>query len=77
MIDRKSPLPLYYQLKRVLLAKIDSSELKPGDIFPTEQQIQETYQVSRTTVRQALVNWKMKAKSHGIEAGEHLSPSRK
>ncbi|MDQ7024652.1 MAG: GntR family transcriptional regulator [Anaerolineae bacterium] len=54
MIDRKSPLPLYYQLKRVLLAKIDSSELKPGDIFPTEQQIQETYQVSRTTVRQAL-----------------------
>lgn len=53
-IDRNSPMPLYYQLKRVLLAKIDSGELRPGDIFPTEQLIQETYDVSRTTVRQAL-----------------------
>ena len=53
-IDRNSPMPLYYQLKRVLLAKIEREELKPGDIFPTEQQIQDTYNVSRTTVRQAL-----------------------
>ncbi|MCA9913695.1 MAG: GntR family transcriptional regulator [Anaerolineae bacterium] len=53
-INRDSPLPLYYQLKRLLLAKIESGELKPGDIFPTEQIIQETYEVSRTTVRQAL-----------------------
>jgi GntR family transcriptional regulator len=54
MIDRNSPMPLYYQLKRLLLAKIDSGELKPGDIFPTEQQIQDGHNVSRTTVRQAL-----------------------
>lgn len=53
-IDRESPIPLYYQLKRLLQTKIESGELKPGDIFPTEQQIQETYAVSRTTVRQAL-----------------------
>ena len=53
-IERSSPVPLYYQLKRLLLAKIDSGELKPGDIIPTEQQIQETYEVSRTTVRLAL-----------------------
>lgn len=54
MIDRNSPMPLYYQLKQLLLAKIDSGELKPGDIFPTEQQIQDLHEVSRTTVRQAL-----------------------
>jgi GntR family transcriptional regulator len=53
-IDRDSPLPLYYQLKRTLLSQIESGALRPGDIFPTEQQIQETYDVSRTTVRQAL-----------------------
>lgn len=53
-IDRNSPMPLYYQLKQLLLAKIESKELKPGDIFPTEQQIQDTYDVSRTTVRQSL-----------------------
>ena len=53
-IDRTSPMPLYYQLKQILLSKIESRELKSGDIFPTEQQIQDTYEVSRTTVRQAL-----------------------
>lgn len=53
-IDRNSPMPLYYQLKQLLLAKIESRELKAGDIIPTEQQIQDIYDVSRTTVRQAL-----------------------
>lgn len=53
-IDRNSPMPLYYQLKQLLLAKIENRELKAGDIIPTEQQIQELYDVSRTTVRQAL-----------------------
>lgn len=53
-IDRTSPMPLYYQLKQILLIQIDSGEFKPGDILPTESQIQEFYDVSRTTVRQAL-----------------------
>jgi GntR family transcriptional regulator len=53
-IDRDSPLPLYYQLKKLLLAKIESGVLKPGDILFTESQMQEQYDVSRTTVRQAL-----------------------
>lgn len=53
-IDRNSPIPLYFQLKRILLEKIDNSELNPGDMLPTEQQIQEEHDVSRTTVRQAL-----------------------
>lgn len=53
-VDRNSPLPLYYQLKRLLLDQISNGDLKAGDILPTEQQIQDTYNVSRTTVRQAL-----------------------
>lgn len=53
-IDRESPLPLYYQLKRILLAQIESGALKPGDILPTESHLQSQYAVSRTTVRQSL-----------------------
>lgn len=53
-IDRASPVPLYYQLKQILQNQIDSGELKPGDIFPTENHLQEIYNVSRTTVRLAL-----------------------
>ena len=53
-IERDSPLPLYYQLKQLLAERIAIGELEPGDILPTEEQLQETYQLSRTTVRQAL-----------------------
>jgi len=53
-IERGSPIPLYHQLKQLLVDRIMSNELQPGDILPTEEKLQETYQLSRTTVRQAL-----------------------
>lgn len=54
MIDRTSPLPLYYQLKQIVLQKIESAEWTPGDVIPTELDFQEQYGLSRTTVRQTL-----------------------
>ncbi|KPK03535.1 MAG: hypothetical protein AMJ56_18940 [Anaerolineae bacterium SG8_19] len=53
-IDRESPIPLYYQLKELLAGRITSDEWQPGDMLPTEEQLQEQYELSRTTVRQAL-----------------------
>lgn len=53
-IDRKSPLPLHYQLKQHLLEKIESGEWKPNGLIPSEQELQEQFGLSRTTVRQAL-----------------------
>lgn len=53
-IDRDSPIPLYYQLKQLLAESITSGELQPGDLFPTEEQLQDEFQLSRTTIRQAL-----------------------
>jgi GntR family transcriptional regulator len=53
-IDRDSKLPYYAQLKRALVAQIDSGELKPGDLLPAEYKLCEQFQVSRTVVRQAL-----------------------
>lgn len=53
-IDRKSDLPYYAQLKRILLDKIERGEWCAGDLIPGEQELQETYGLSRTTVRQAL-----------------------
>lgn len=53
-IDRSSPLPLYYQLKQILLEKIENGLWSPGDLIPSEHELQETYGVSRTTVRQTL-----------------------
>lgn len=46
--------PLYYQLAVILKEKIESGEYSVGDTFPTELQLQEKYQVSRITVRNAV-----------------------
>jgi GntR family transcriptional regulator len=53
-INRNSPLPLYFQLKQLLSEKIQHGDWKPGDKLPTEEEIQQKYDISRTTIRQAL-----------------------
>lgn len=53
-VDRNSPLPLHYQLKQHLLEKIETGEWKPNDLIPSEQELQDTFGLSRITVRQAL-----------------------
>lgn len=53
-IDRTGPLPLYYQLKQIVLADIKRRDLKPGERIPGDHELGETYGVSRTVVRQAL-----------------------
>ncbi|MDP2969637.1 MAG: GntR family transcriptional regulator [Deltaproteobacteria bacterium] len=49
-------IPLYYQVETILREKISSGEYQPGDPFPTEDQLVQSYQVSRVTVRQALAS---------------------
>jgi GntR family transcriptional regulator len=47
-------VPLYYQLENILREKINSGELRANDLLPTEEQLVDSYKVSRITVRQAL-----------------------
>lgn len=54
-IDRRSPMPLYFQLARLLTDDIADGRWQPGDRFPSEAEICDTYGVSRATVRQALL----------------------
>jgi len=53
-LNRQSPIALYYQLKRILVAKIEQGEYKVGDRLPSEYELTQKYQVSRQVVRQAL-----------------------
>ena len=46
--------PRYRQIADALREKINEGELKPGDALPTESSLQEAFNVSRVTVRQAL-----------------------
>jgi GntR family transcriptional regulator len=53
-LDATKPLPLYYQLQEDLKRKLDNGEYKPGDLIPTEKELQDLYGVSRVTVRNAV-----------------------
>jgi GntR family transcriptional regulator len=53
-IDRSSLLPLYFQLKGLIVADIKARGLQPGDRMASDHELCSTYDVSRTVVRQAL-----------------------
>jgi GntR family transcriptional regulator len=55
LINKSIPTPLYYQLFQILKKQIDSGELNPGDIIPTENELMDQYGISRATVRQAIL----------------------
>ena len=51
IIDKSLPLPLYYQLKQIIINSIDDNIYKEDEAIPTERELIEKYNVSRTTVR--------------------------
>ena len=67
-IDKKSFVPIYYQLQELLVGKIESGELKPGDKLPSENELVELYDISRNTAQKAiraLVNWGLAQRVQG------------
>ena len=53
-IDRVSPKPFYVQLSGLLEEAINRGEYRPGDRIPTESELCRTYNLARSTVRDAL-----------------------
>lgn len=53
-VDPAAPIPIYFQLKTVLLEDIVGGRYGPGDRLPTEHELCATYGISRTPVHRAL-----------------------
>ena len=53
-LDKNGFIPLYYQIQRALMEKIQAGELSEGDPLASEEELSRIYQVSRMTARQAL-----------------------
>lgn len=76
MIDKDNPVPLYHQLSMILLSQIKEQKYHPGDMIPTENELQSLYQLSRTTVRQAISvlvqdGWLTRVKGKGTFVARH------
>ena len=75
-IDKNSRTPLYLQLMNILIDKIEN-KLEEDAQIPSEREICEVYDVSRTTVRQAMDELEKEGyiyKVHG--KGTFVSPKR-
>lgn len=69
-IDKNVPIPLYFQLKEIILKGIKDGTYKVGNVIPTENELSEFFEISRTTVRQAITElvqegWLYRVKSKG------------
>jgi len=69
-LDKSVPVPLYFQLKEMILAEIKNGSYKSGSLIPTEKELSDWFQISRTTIRQAITElvqegWLYREKSKG------------
>lgn len=74
-LDKGVPIPLYFQLKELIVEAVKSGEYKSGSLIPTEKEFSELYGISRTTVRQAVTElvqegWLYRVKSKGTFVAE-------
>ena len=53
-LDKNVPIPLYFQLKQLLLDAIKRGDYPVDSMIPTEKELSAMFQISRTTVRQAI-----------------------
>lgn len=53
-LDKTTPVPLYYQLKNILINQIKTGTYPIGTSIPTEINLRDIYDISRSTVRQAV-----------------------
>ncbi len=69
-LNKNVPIPLYFQLKELIMNEIRNGNYKSGEVIPTENEIGEIFEISRTTVRQAIrelenEGWLYRKKSKG------------
>ena len=53
-LDKTVPIPLYFQLKKLIVDEIKSRKYEVDSLIPTEKELSDQFDISRTTVRQAI-----------------------
>ncbi|MBM7608869.1 GntR family transcriptional regulator [Lysinibacillus composti] len=55
VLNEESGIPLYYQIKELIKEKIENGDWKSGDKIPNELDLAKNLDVSRSTIRQAIL----------------------
>lgn len=54
-LNKGVPIPLYYQINDIILRKIEAGDLRSHQQLPSEDELSSIFEVSRMTVRQAVI----------------------
>lgn len=68
ILDKSVPIPLYYQLKTIISTEIDAGNYLPNTPIPTEEELGREFNVSRTTVRQAITELVQEGRLYRIKS---------
>jgi len=67
-LDKSIPVPLYYQLKKLINEAIDEENYTIDSPIPTEIELSDMYDISRTTVRQAILELVQEGKLYRVKS---------
>ena len=63
-LNKNIPIPLYFQLETLILEEIENGTYPVGSMIPTEKELSQMFDISRTTVRQAIGDLVQKERLH-------------
>lgn len=76
IIDKNIPIPLYFQLKELIISEIKNGSYPSNSMIPTEIEICNYFQISRTTARQAITELVQEHYLYRVKSkGTFVSPS--
>ncbi|SBW09979.1 conserved hypothetical protein [uncultured Eubacteriales bacterium] len=67
-LDKNVPIPLYFQLEKLILEEIEGGSYPVGSMIPTEKELSQMFDISRTTVRQAITDLVQKEQLYRIKS---------
>jgi len=68
VLDKTVPIPLYYQLKTILLDEMNKGNYPVGGMIPNENDLSQLFDISRTTIRQAITELVQEGKLYRIKS---------
>jgi len=67
-LDKNTPIPLYFQLEKLILEEIENEAYPVGSMIPTEKELSQMFGISRTTVRQAISDLVRKERLYRVKS---------
>jgi GntR family transcriptional regulator len=67
-LDKSVPVPLYYQLKKLITEEIEEGKYAVDSPIPTELELSSMFNISRTTVRQAILELVQEGKLYRVKS---------